>query len=283
MRKIRANRSLSTRPALLAALLSAVFCIVAAPSWSQSLEPRDRQVIAQELFKSLENYDDVELSAQLLLEAVRSTRRRCEKVTDYQIYLSQANRKVVKIKCPGRLTIGITVANNGFLQVYGGDGMIRSLHPDDGEIVTLEGGGFIGKSTESQPTANQSGAGGGGGSDEVDDSKPLPPWLLASVVFNIFIVGLVLGGAVLYWRSLTRNIPSEATEHDQGSKTTRLSSAQKDIMIDEADEVFPDVFQHPNGLYIARGRRGKRRVFPMLLAALMYRRYGFKLFEIRSR
>ena len=282
MREIWAIHPPAMKRALLAVVLSAALCTMAGPSWSQSLEPRDRQVIAQELFKSLETYDDVELTAELLREAVRSTRRRCEKVTDYQIYLSQANRKVVKIKCPGRLTIGITVANNGFLQVYGGDGMIRSLQPDDGEIVTLEGGGFIGKSTESLPTANQTRTGIGGGPDEVDDSKPLPPWLLASVVFNIFIVGLVIGGAVLYWRSLTRNIPSEASEVDHGSKTTRLSSAQKDIMIDEADEVFPDVFQHPNGLYIARGRRGKRRVFPMLLAALMYRRYGFKLFEIRS-
>jgi hypothetical protein len=60
-----------------------------------------------------------------------------------------------------------------------------------------------------------------------------------------------------------------------------LSSGDKDRLIAEATALHEDLFRHPSGVLIVRGRRGKRRLFPNRLYAELYRRFGIKIAQIR--
>jgi hypothetical protein len=94
-------------------------------------------------------------------------------------------------------------------------------------------------------------------------------WLL---VINGIAVGLLTLGIWGYLRSRRRS---------QGVRDYGLSSDDKDLLLDESREIYPGIFQHPQGFFLARGRRGKRRLFRTALFAILYRDFSIKFGEIQ--
>jgi hypothetical protein len=98
--------------------------------------------------------------------------------------------------------------------------------------------------------------------------KRFRSWLL---VINGAAVGLLTLGVWGYLRS-RRSIKAR----DWG-----LSSDDKDLLLDESREIYPGIFLHPQGFFLSRGRRGKRRLFRGALTAILYRDFGVKIGEIQ--
>lgn len=207
-----------------------------------------------------------------LAMAIRRSGRSCERVSDYQVFTRTETMRTLKVKCPGQEVYGLTIWRNGNAVIYGGDGMLRALDPDDGPVVTiygspLPGGAGTAKGRAPQITAAPTAV--------VTERPNTPIWLVIAIAANVFLLSVIGIGVLLFWRA-------------EGAKATRtavhvsgLTSDDKDRLTDESREVLPDIYHHPTGLFIARGRHGKRRLFRNLLFALAYRDWGLKLREIR--
>jgi hypothetical protein len=94
-------------------------------------------------------------------------------------------------------------------------------------------------------------------------------WLL---VINGVAVGLLTLGVWGYLRSRRRS---------KSARDFGLSSDDKDLLLDESREIYPGIYHHPQGFFLARGRRGRRRLFRTALFAILYRDFGVKLGEIQ--
>ncbi len=236
--------------------------------------PRDKASIATDLFAAITLKFESRQIAAYLKEALIVSRRLCERVADYQVFLEQPNRVVIKAKCPGRPIFGITVANNGFLSVYGGDGMLASFSVTDGPVVTLQSEEVVvaeyqtdqPREAEKEPQAVPMPA-----------RPPISPWIIASLAINIFVIGALLIGVFFIWKW----IGTKQEKPVKAPRNSRFSSSDKDDLLTESKEILPDIFQHPDGVFIVRGRHGKRRIFPIIITAILYRDYGVKLFEVR--
>ncbi len=121
--------------------------------------------------------------------------------------------------------------------------------------------------------------------EPVATEKPASPgilslWLLSIIAFNILLVGGI------GW-FIARHLKSARVNSDAGMAFGRdpqwgLSSDDKDYMLDESHELYPNIFSHPRGFFIARGKRGKRRLFRYAFTAMLYRDFGLKIAEIDS-
>ena len=251
---------------------------LAAPIQNQLDAPRDKASIATDLFSAVTLDYDQEQVASYMREALTVSRRACDRVSDYQVYLQQPNRLVLKVKCPGRPIFGLTVANNGFLSVYGGDGIIASFAVTDGPVVTLRDPAATAAETAQRDTAAAAGEIPGEEQPALPQNEPaVAPWIIASIAVNVFMIGALVIAAFFIWKW----VKTKQTETQTITERSKFSSSDKDTFLNESEEILPDIFQHPDGLYIARGRHGKRRVFPILITAILYRDYGVKFLEIR--
>ncbi len=236
----------------------------------------------------------------------------CDTVSAYQIYRYRTGARTLKVKCPGKPLFVLSVGHQGALQVSGGDGSIGELSSVDGRIYSLFGKRIdspkvpfvapaaldlskIGEKSEKQiiaapkapdaPSAPVVAQGSQAQSPQAPTqaAPPVPSeappgeinhpsnirWLW--IANGLGLTGLLLGLAG-YVRSRRR----AHARDDWG-----LSSDDKDALIDESREVYPDIFRHPQGFYIARGGRGKRRIFKSTIGGILYRDYGLKIGEIR--
>ena len=243
--------------------------VVTRPTVSRAQESEQPEITQQEtalaLFNALAEPHDPAAVADWLKEALRISRRRCSKITDYQLFDVRPNRVVLKAKCPGRPLYGLTVANNGYLAVYGGDGILAPLSLGDGEIISL---------SDRDRDVRRALASG-------RDEDGLSGWNLdaAQTLQTALYISLMIGAALLlvgYWTLIRASARSPHAK----ALAKQLAGHSKDALIAESEEILPNIFAHPSGLFIARGRHGKRRCFTLLLGAVLYRRFGVKLREI---
>ncbi|GAB4141336.1 MAG: hypothetical protein Tsb0016_08880 [Sphingomonadales bacterium] len=217
--------------------------------------------------------DDI---AEGLATAIRRSGRPCERVSDYQVFTRTETLRTLKVKCPGQEIYGLSVWRTGQSMIYGGDGMLRQLDPEDGPVVTLYG----------TRVANGAGQGGNGAprisavpTATVTERPGTPVWLVVAIAANVALLALIGTAGLLFWRA--EGAKAEHAANHIAGHAGGLGSDQKDRMMDESREVLPDVYHHPSGIFIVRGRHGKRRLFRNILFAMAYRNWGLKLREIR--
>jgi len=201
--------------------------------------------------------DDSARVASLLRDAVRAAGGACGRVERYQRFREAPNARTLKVECAGQATYLLSLGADGATVLDGGDGRIRPADPADGAVVEAP--------------------------DSVADEAPLPPVdpaLLSSndagggwLAWLFLPIGLLLAVAV---GGIARSLIFPAPIPPK-----RYTSDDKTRMVAEARELAPNLWLHPTGVFIARGRRGKRRIFPTLVCANAYRRLGLKLKELR--
>ena len=191
----------------------------------------------------------------------------CPRVKEYQVYRASTRARTLKIKCVERPVYAVTIGPSGEGFVSGGDGTISQMRLEDGPIKAV-----LGVRVEDYVASTKAAA-------PAEDSivEPLPlhrgrNWLMGLVWTAGFVAALwLLGLFVRERRRLRRSL----------SRWRGLDTAVKDQLVEESEEIYPNLYRHPEGVFIARGRRGKRRLFSSLVFAYLYSSRGFKLFEIR--
>jgi hypothetical protein len=207
---------------------------------------------------------------RLVAAVARELDMDCPRVKEYQVYRASERSRTLKMKCVERPLYAVTVGISGEGFVAGGDGTIGPMRLDDGPIKAMMGvrvEEYIASTRAAQVR-------------EAEGEAPPPPagersarvWLAraaaaAAVALAIWLAALAVRERRRQRRSLSR--------------WRGLDSDMKDQMIAESEEVYPNLYRHPEGVYIARGRRGKRRLFSSLVFGYLYSSRGIKLFEIR--
>ncbi|RMF14517.1 MAG: hypothetical protein D6757_06125 [Alphaproteobacteria bacterium] len=230
------------------------------PAFAQEL----KELTASAIWQAATNARNPRALSRLLHQAIRDAGRECAWVSDYQILQRGENRIVIKAKCPSTPIYGITVSRvpKPSLTVIGGDGLVGGFNVADGEIVSLDHppaeGIFVGAGEPSASATRHDGRG-----------RRLPAWVIVvSAAINLLVVVGIGGALLVVWRR-AKPLPP-------------LDSEIKDELMQASREILPDIYRHPDGFYLVRGRHGKRRIFPWLVSAILYRNFGLKLFEHRA-
>jgi|TARA_R100000501_G_scaffold10060_1_gene19722 hypothetical protein len=204
---------------------------------------------SERLFRALsaeENGSDVDKLVSAVMTEVNAD---CPAVEAYQNFVRSGSFMSLKIKCVDRALYAVTVGPNGIGVISGGDGSVERMNAEQGEIRTLSG---------NAPATT------------APIRRPSPISLQTLAIIAGVLVLLVIA-VRLYWTRRAKIV----------APWRGLRSEEKDRILEEADEIWPDVFHHPSGIWIARGRRGKRRLFRNQIFALAYARHGMKLFQVR--
>ncbi len=218
---------------------------------------------------------------KLVSAAVVELDVQCPRVREYQVYRSSARARTLKVKCTERPLYAITVGASGEGFVSGGDGTIDQMRLQDGPIKAVMGlrvEEYLAKEEADKREAQSADPGDREPASEV----AAPPHVVQSHLGRqllaglAMVVGLVAGGAVLWLIIRERRRQRRVYSRWRG-----LDTAAKDQLVEESEEVYPNLYRHPEGVFIARGRRGKRRLFSSLVLAYLYANRGIKLFEIR--
>lgn len=230
--------------------------------------------LAKSLHVALAQDQPSDVMAPLIEQAIRQAGHACEPLRDYQVFRAGSQGQTLKAKCAEQPTYVLTITPHQQLRVSGGDGTIQPINPQDGPITAVWGvraekylaqdaKGAAAQApavtVEARRTTTTAGA-----IPALQTGDDWNPALWAGL-----LLALLLALPLLIWLN-TR--PSEA----QG-----FTSRDKDRLLAEAQEILPSIYQHPDGWFIVRGQRGKRRVFRTLLFAYLYRNYGMKLGEVR--
>lgn len=223
--------------------------------------------------------------AEMLATVIRENDYRCSWVSDFQIVRIYVDLRSFKAKCPGEPLYGIRVADDGTSWVMGGEYMVAGLGPGDGEIISFS---FAPDDTPLPvPSIEEMTDKPQVGEDRSRPSPVLterpgrvrsgmraPSWLMTSLVINGIAAGILAVFAIMTFRRGSQRNAEIA------QRFARLTSAGKDAIVDESKRVGPRIYRHPDGIYIARGQRGRRRFFSRRLGAVLYRDFGARVFEI---
>ncbi|MBV7256360.1 hypothetical protein KCG44_06120 [Pacificimonas sp. WHA3] len=211
--------------------------------------PERRRTASERLFFSLQNNENGSEIDRLVAGMLTELNADCAAVESYQTFAKSSAFVSMKIKCADRALYAVTVGPQGLGVISGGDGSVERMLPEQGEIRMLNGEAPV------QPRVRR--------------GPPLITKQNLAILGGVFIIGVVLTG--LFWRRRAKAI----------APWRGLRSEDKDRLIEESDEVWADVFEHPSGIWLARGRRGKRRLFRNQLFAYLYARHAVKLFQVR--
>lgn len=211
--------------------------------------------------------------ASTLAEILRRNSKPCLAVTDFQVIYRDSSEQRVKLKCPGLPLYGLAINQGGSTQVFGGDGMVGEFNAGSGVIHAVGGA----PRAITPPDRRKPDLGPNGnlpGLLQGDEPGSIPAWLVTLIIVNGFIVfALILS---FFWFMRAKTTP----QRERKERAPDRSSIEKDAMVIESKEILPDIFQHPDGLFLARGKRGKRRLFRSLFFAIVYRDYGWKIREV---
>ncbi|MBL4837236.1 MAG: hypothetical protein JKY34_06615 [Kordiimonadaceae bacterium] len=253
--------------------VSFLMLIWAAPAVAQSGETDPRQ-IALDIYSGINRATPEATIAIKLRQVISIFRYRCTRVTDYQVFSLRPNLTDLKVKCSGDSLYGVTVASNGFVTVYGGNGMLSGLDRRDALIYSFSSEGDLAQ--DSRITMEQA----------LDDTATRFElgdqynYLYLLGMFVMIVAAAILGFLVWLriWRSKAGRKP-RARYKPMKKHRVAPSTTQKDVMLAESQEVAKYIHRHPTGLLIAIGKRGKRRFFKSMFWALVYARIGIRAFE----
>jgi hypothetical protein len=230
------------------------------------------QPATRRLFDAIKDTRGSDTIDSLLAAAIDELGMDCPQLRDYQIYRLAKRSRTLKVKCAERPLYAITVGPTGDAYVSGGDGSIEPMRLQEGPIRTV-----LGIPAEQYMARRRGSAESLASVNDLltREAQPEPPppldWRPFFGAIGI-LAALALAWVLLSWRNATRR--SFARWQDLDTET-------KDRIVAESEEIFPNLYRHPEGVFIARGRRGKRRLFPSLMFAYLYTSSGVKLFEIR--
>lgn len=231
----------------------------------------DIRAFAVDIHLSLNRENTPESVAFKLSRAVQLFRGECTSVTDFQIYTKSQNLTAVKVKCAAMPLYGVNVGSNGYMSVYGGDGIIAGLDRRDGVIYSF---GLDGKLEPTDGITIE------GALDETaarlqsgDAFSPI--YILLFIVAILIIIALSVVLSLGLWRRRSSRKDADAQQF-----TRRVSKETKDQLTNESKELFANIYKHPSGTYIVRGKSGHRRFFSSLFWALAYKYLRSRIFEV---
>ncbi|MEX0298315.1 MAG: hypothetical protein AB3N28_04545, partial [Kordiimonas sp.] len=115
---------------------------VSAASFAQDAESDPRQ-LALDIYSGINRGTEEASIALKLRQVIEVFRYRCTRVSDYQVYSLRPNLTDLKVKCSGDPLYGVTVASNGFVSVYGGNGILSGLDRSDAIIYSFSSEGSL--------------------------------------------------------------------------------------------------------------------------------------------
>ncbi len=248
------------------------------PATAQTLiDTDDPRQLGLDIYSAVNRVAEPATIALRLQSLVRIFRFRCTRLTDYQVFSQRTNIIDFKVKCSGDSLYGVTVASNGYVAVYGGNGMVSSFNRNDGLILVFDNEGAL--SGDRSLTVGQA---VGSTVDRLELEEDINivyvMGTVASILGFMMIFGLVWWRA---WKFRQTRKPRQRMKPMQKHRVSASSDA-KDMFMKESTEVVKNVFKHPRGFFIARGKRGKRRFFKSMVWAKVYAARGWRLFEISA-
>ena len=256
---------------------------------AEALQPKPEEskavALGKQTFIALNEGGNVREIAGLLRDSVNSLGGICPNVTHYQVYRQTITVTTLKVACTNRPLYLLSVDTDGGMLADGGDGQVEPMDSEDGTITAAplaEGS----TTTYVDPTAGAAEIGapaapaGGGvvrsGTAPVAAAGDTPlgwmRWLFALIAMLVAFIAYTI------YRSFTRPA-MVATPRLQLDR--RYSSDDKDRLVEESQELGTNMWMHPSGLYIVRGRHGKRRIFANWAFAQIYHVWGIKIRQIR--
>lgn len=250
-----------------------VFGGASLPAYAQVVEEDPRQ-LALDIYSGINRGTPEATIAMKLRQVIEVFRYRCTRVTDYQVFAKRPNLTDLKVKCSGDPLYGVTVASNGYISVYGGNGILSGLDRRDALIYSFSSEGDLAQ--DSGLTVQQA----------IDDTAVRIElgdkynYLYLMGIFMLLAAMLIVGTLVWVriWRRKEGRKPRQRMKPMQKHKVS-VTSSTKDQLLAESTEVAKYVHLHPSGIYIATGKRGKRRMFKSRFWALAYAKYGVRMFE----
>jgi hypothetical protein len=242
----------------------------AASAEANKKRPAAFNTMPMALYQALDRDQSTDSVALLIKQNLLSLSRPCEQVMAYQIFRYNSGKRTLKIKCSRQLLMAMTVDRTGGVELIGGDGSIGDMLASDGRIYSIMGQTL--KTYMAEQKIRDDAVGTARVSTPVAEPEPNAPprWPVPMIALNFLLVGAAL--LTLWWLLFGRR---RGLDQDWA-----LSSTDKDYMMDESREVYPNVFKHPRGFFISKGKRGKRRLFHNAFAAMLYRDLGIKIGEI---
>lgn len=241
------------------------------------LDTQDPRQLALDIYSGVTRAAPPPTVAIRLQEVVRLFRYRCTRLTDYQVFSRRTNIIDFKVKCSGDTLYGVTVASNGYVAVYGGNGILSGLNRSDALIYSFDNEGDL--AGDSSLTVNQA-------VSETVDRLDLEDEVNVAYVIGIVTItfAFIIIFAIVWWRAWKFKQTRKPRERMKPMTKHRISasSALKDEYLAESTEVVKNVFKHPSGFFIGRGKTGKRRFFNSAIWAKLYASRGWRLFEISA-
>ena len=237
----------------------------------------DPRQLALDIYSGVVRRTEAASIALRLQAVIRIFRYRCTRLTDYQVFAQRTNIVDFKAKCSGDPIYGVTVASNGYVAVYGGNGIMSGFNRTDGLILSFANDGDL--EGDSSLTVQEA-VGSTVDRLELDDE--------VNVISVITIVsgtlGFIIVFGLIWWRAWKFKQTRKPRERMKPMAKHRVgaSTGLKDLYLDESKEVTKNIYKHPEGFYISRGKRGKRRFFKSIFWAKLYATRGWRLFEISA-
>jgi len=251
--------------------------VSSAVAGQDAIDRSDPRQMALDVFSGIERGTEPATIALKLRQIVELFRYRCTRVTDYQVFSRRPNITDIKVKCSGDALYGATVASNGFVAVYGGNGMLAGLDRRDAVIYSLDVDGAVDDTS-------------GFDIDRIKEETQLRATLgseydyvyLGGMV--LILLGIMFVMALVFFRVLRRKQGRKPRSRMKPMQKFKVgfTSEMKNRLVDEGAEIAKFVYQHESGIFVAIGKRGKRRLFLSAFWAKMYARWGIRMFEASS-
>ncbi len=261
---------------------------VAPVNEAEALQPKPEEskavALGKQTFIALNEGGNVREIAGLLRDSVNSLGGICPNVTHYQVYRQTITVTTLKVACTNRPLYLLSVDTDGGMLADGGDGQVEPMDSEDGTITAAPladassktyvdpkaGAAAIGTAPAAKGGVVSSGPATVAGSG--DTPLGWMRWLFALIAMLVAFIAYTI------YRSFTRPamVAAPRVQLDR-----RYSSEDKDKLVEESQEIGSNMWVHPSGLYIVRGRHGKRRIFPNWGFAQIYHVWGIKIRQIR--
>jgi len=255
----------------------ALACLLAGSVASQAQNGSDQtdpRQMALDVYSGINRQLPPPTIALQLRKIIELFRYRCTRVTDYQIFAQRPNLTDIKVKCSGDPLYGVTVASNGFVSVYGGNGILSSLDRRDSSILSFEADDTLADTSEiaAQQLKEQA----------------IARISLGSEYDYIYLIGILMmvGGVAAImlfvwlkvWRRKQGRKPRGRMKPMEKHRVG-ISSDLKNQLLDESKSIEKYIHYHPGGLFIAVGKRGKRRIFLSRFWANLYANWSICFYE----
>ena len=254
------------------------FLASAPPATAQTLiDTDDPRQLALDIYSGVVRSTESAAIALRLQAVIRIFRYRCTRLTDYQVYAQRTNIVDFKAKCSGDPIYGVTVASNGYVAVYGGNGIMSGFNRTDGLILSFANDGDL--QGDSSLTVEEA-VGTTVDRLELDDEVNA----ISAITILSGTLGFILVFSLVWWRAWKFKQTRKPRERMKPMAKHRVgaSTSDKDLFLDESTEISKNIYKHPAGFYISRGKRGKRRFFKGFFWAKLYAARGWRMFEISA-